>query len=73
MPVLGPPPPRQRQYACSLINLHVSQYRGLKGTVSRDFLLQDFLHESSSPHGDIGKSRCTTSINDNGGKYWAHY
>jgi hypothetical protein len=51
--------------------------------VSRDFLLQ-FFYESSSPkplkitfgsyqiflniHGDIRKSRCSTSINDNGRK-----
>ncbi len=49
--------------------------RKFKGTVSRDFLLQVFFHESPSPkpliitlgsfqiskiHGDIRKSRCTT-------------
>ncbi len=55
----------------------------LKGTVSRDFLLQVF-HESPSPKplkmtvgsfrtflkilGDIRKSRCTTGTNDTGGK-----
>ncbi len=54
------------------------------GTVSRDFLLQVFFHESPSPkpliitlgsfrifskiHGDIRKSRCTTGVNDTGGK-----
>jgi hypothetical protein len=56
----------------------------LKGTVSRDFLLLVFFHESVSPQpqsiplgpfkffpkilGDIRKSRCTTGINDTGGK-----
>jgi hypothetical protein len=51
-----------------------------KGTVSREFLLQIFFHESFSPkplkfdffakiRGDIRKSRCTTGINDTGGKY----
>ena len=53
-----------------------------KGTVSRDFLLLFFLHESVSPRpqsiplgpfrifssGDIRKSRCTTGINNTGGK-----
>jgi hypothetical protein len=53
-----------------------------KGTVSREFSLLVFLHESVSPHpqsipfgpfrifssGYIRKSRCTTGINDNGGK-----
>jgi hypothetical protein len=53
--------------------------------VSRDFLLQVFFHKSPYPkplkialgsfgifskiHGDIGKSKCTTYINDNGGKF----
>jgi hypothetical protein len=53
--------------------------------VSRDFLLQVFFHESSSPkplkitlvsfkifsknHGDICKSRCTTGVNYTGGKF----
>ena len=57
----------------------------LKGTVSRDFLLQVFFHESPSPKpliitlgtfrifskiiGDIRKSRCTTGVNDTGGKF----
>ncbi len=56
----------------------------LKGTVSRDFLLQVFFHESPSPkplkikvgsfrifskiRGDIRKSRCTTGVSDTGGK-----
>ncbi len=53
--------------------------------MSRDFLLQVFFHESPSPkpiiitlgsfrifskfRGDIGKSRCTTGVNDTGGKF----
>jgi hypothetical protein len=53
--------------------------------VSRDFLLPVFFHESPSPkplvitlgsfrifseiRGDIRKSRCTTSVNDTGGKF----
>jgi hypothetical protein len=53
--------------------------------VSRDFLLQVFFHESPSPQpliitlgsfqifskirGDIRKSRCTTGVNDTGGKF----
>jgi hypothetical protein len=53
--------------------------------VSRDFLLQVFFHESPSPkpliitlgsfrifskiRGDIRKSRCTTGVNDTGGKF----
>jgi hypothetical protein len=45
--------------------------------VSQDFLLLVFFHESVSPQpqsipkicGDIRKSRCTTSINDTGGKF----
>jgi hypothetical protein len=53
--------------------------------VSRDFLLQVFFHESPSTnplkitsgqfrffskiHGDIRKSRCTTGVNDTGGKF----
>jgi hypothetical protein len=53
--------------------------------VSQDFLLLDFFHESVYPQpqsiplgpfqifskirGDIGKSRCTTGINDTGGKF----
>jgi hypothetical protein len=57
----------------------------LKGTVSRDFLLLIFFRESVSPQpqsvplgpfqifskicGDIRKSRCTTGINDTGGKF----
>ncbi len=57
----------------------------IKGTVSRDFLLQVFFHESSSPkplkislgslkffleiREDICKSMFTTSINDTGGKF----
>jgi hypothetical protein len=49
-----------------------------KGTVSRDFLLQVFFmnHLPPSPiiiiskiRGDIGKSRCTTGVNDTGGKF----
>ncbi len=55
-----------------------------KGTVSRDFLLC-FFYESVSPQpqsiplgpfrifskirGDIRKSRCTTGVNDTGGKF----
>ncbi len=57
----------------------------VKGTVSRDFLLQVFFHESPSPkplkimlgssriflkiHRDIHKSRCTTSIIDTSRKF----
>jgi hypothetical protein len=57
----------------------------LKGTVSRDFLLLVFFRESfslqpqsiplgpfqifSKIRGDIRKSRCTTGINDTGGKF----
>jgi hypothetical protein len=56
----------------------------LKGTVSRDFLLQVFFMHHLPPwplkitsgsfrifsktHGDIRMSRCTTGINDTGGK-----
>ncbi len=59
-------------------------YCTLEGTVSRDFLLQVFFHESSYPkplkiilgsfrifskiHGDIRKSKYTTGINDTVGK-----
>ena len=55
-----------------------------KGTVSRDFCFR-FFHESPSPkpliikvgsyqifskiRGDIRKSRCTTGVNDTGGKF----
>jgi hypothetical protein len=57
-----------------------------KGTVSLDFLLLVFFHESVSPkalsiplgpfrifskiHGDIRSSRLATGINDTGGKQW---
>jgi hypothetical protein len=57
----------------------------LKGTVSRDFRLLVFFHESVSPkhvsipfrpfrifskiRGDICGSRCTTGVNDTGGKW----
>jgi hypothetical protein len=56
-----------------------------KGTVSRDFSLLVFFHESVSPQpqsiqlrpfqifskirGDIRESRCTTGISDTGGKF----
>jgi hypothetical protein len=51
-----------------------------KGTVSRDFLLLVFSPQPQSIplgpfqifskiHGDIHKSRCTTGINDTGGKF----
>jgi hypothetical protein len=62
----------------------VYQGSGVKGTVSRDFLIL-FFYESVSPqpqsiplgpfrifskiHGDIRKSRCTTGVNDTGGKF----
>ncbi len=51
------------------------------GSVSRDFFLLVFFHESvyhqprgpfgifTKIHGDIHKSRCTTSINNTGGKF----
>jgi hypothetical protein len=58
--------------------------KNVKGTVSRDFFSSGFFHESVSSqpqsiplrlfqifskiHGDIRKSRCTTGINDTGGK-----
>ncbi len=60
-----------------------NQARGIKGTVSRVFCFW-FFHESSSQpqsislgpfqiflkiRGDIRKSRCTTGINDTGGKF----
>ncbi len=68
-----------------MILLAVNKGKGwLKGTVSRDFLLLVFFHESVSPQpqsipfkpfrnfskirGDIRESRCTTGINDTGGK-----
>ncbi len=53
----------------------------VKGTVSRDFFASGFLHQPVSPNprgpfrvfskirGDIRKSRCTTGINDTGGKF----
>ncbi len=57
----------------------------IKGTVSQDFLLLVFFHESVSPQprsiplgsfrffskirGDVRKSRCTTGINNTGGKF----
>ncbi len=60
-----------------------------KGTVSRDFLLLVFFHESVSPQlqsipfrpfrifskirGDIRESRCTTGIKDTGGKIFHHF
>ncbi len=63
--------------------------RGFKVTVSRDFLLQVFFHESSSPElskitvgsfrifskirGDIRKWRCTTGVNYTGGKFCHRY
>jgi hypothetical protein len=63
--------------------MELTQYL-FKRTVPRDFLLQVFFHESSSPkplkitvgsfrifskiRGDIRKSRCTSGINDIGGK-----
>jgi hypothetical protein len=59
--------------------------RHLKGTVSQDFLLQVFFHESYSSKPlkitlelfqifvensqDICKSRCPTGINNTGGKF----
>jgi hypothetical protein len=64
------------------LNLELYRQKLLKRTVSRDFLLQVFFHESPSPkpliitlgsfrnfskiRGDIRKSRCTT---DTGGKF----
>jgi hypothetical protein len=63
--------------ALTLLAILSSQVRGddsIKGTVSRDFLLQVFfmnhLHLSSFSkiHGDIRKSRCAIGINYTGGK-----
>jgi hypothetical protein len=64
----------------------MAMYNIIKWTVSRDFLLQGFYHESSSPmplkiafricskiRGDILKSGCNTSINNTGGKQWEQY
>jgi hypothetical protein len=60
-------------------------FRKLKGTVSRDFLLLVFFMNQFPPpsqsipirpfqifskiRGDIRESRCTTGINDTGGKF----
>jgi hypothetical protein len=59
--------------------------RAFKGIVSQEFFLQDFFMNHLPQalennigvisnffkyiHGDIGKSKCTTDINDNGGKF----
>jgi hypothetical protein len=66
-------------------SMNHSMLSALKGTVSRDFLLLVFFHESVSPkplsipsgpfrnfskiRGDIRSSRFTTGINDTGGKF----
>jgi hypothetical protein len=55
-------------------HLSFSLVTTFNGTVSQDFLLQVSFHESPSPkplkiRGDIHKSRCTTGVNDTGGKF----
>jgi hypothetical protein len=45
--------------------------KGVKGTVSRDFLFQDFFYESSSPKPCGTSGKFATSVNDTGGKFAA--
>jgi hypothetical protein len=68
--------------------LKMGQILRLKGQC-HEIVASGFFHESSSPRplkitlgsfrifskicGDIRKSRCTTGINDTGGKQWEHY
>jgi hypothetical protein len=49
---------------------NITYESNLKGTVSRDFLLLVFFMNQFPPSpGEIRKLRCTTSMNDTGGKF----
>jgi hypothetical protein len=71
-----------------LLKGNTEKRHGVKGTVSRDFLLLVFSRSSfpSAPEysiktvmnfskirGDIYKSRCTTGINNTGGKFFNQF
>ncbi len=59
-------------FSVQIVTAWAYDAKNVKGTVSRDCLLLDFLGLFKiflKIRGDIRKSRCTTGINDTGGKF----